>query len=245
MENKVVVITGGAGQVGYATAKRFASKGARVILIVRSKVEQAKQLVLQLPNQSLQHMVIKASVDNEQEMHRAATEVKTVANRCDVLVNAAGVSIPSQSPLQTTEKILQESFDINVKGTMFAIQQFYSMLKQSNGVVVNISSMAAYRTRPNSLAYSACKAAVNSMTECFAKSMGPDVRFVAIAPSSLTNPTSGQFRMSPERTAMYKDSIPLKRIPTGEDVADAIESLVCNIKFFNGHVLVLDGGVLL
>jgi len=243
MENKVVVITGGAGQVGSATAKRLASKGCRIVLIVRSKPELAQKLCDELPNSNLEHFYIQASVTNNEEMRIAAAQVRNKAGRCDLLVNAAGVSYgkSNDSPLSTTEDTLQKTFDVNVKGILNTVNNFYPMLRERTGVVINLSSMAGFKSRSNSLAYSACKSAVNIMTECYAKSLGP-VRFLAIAPSTLENPTSGRQRMPPNIVNTYKESIPLKRIPNGNDVAEVIDSIFNDMKFLNGNIIKLDGG---
>ena len=243
LNNKVAVITGGCGQIGYAAARRLAERGVRIVSIVRRELESAQQMMSQLPNSQLDHFAVLASVSDTSAIKRVVEEVKTRAGRCDILINAAGISLPTNSPLDTTDEIFDQMIDVNLKGTWVVIREFFPLLNANKGLVINLSSVASLRPRPNSLAYSASKAAVNSMTECLAKSLGPNVRFAAIAPSALPNPTSGNIKMGPDRLNWFKDNIPLKRIGTAEDVADAIESLATSMKFFNGHLIRLDGGV--
>lgn len=249
LENKVAVISGGAGQVGHATAIRLAQQGVRIFSLVRRNLDRAQALVDALPNSYLQHQVLLADVKDAGQIKIAAAKVKEIAGRCDILVNSAGIALHPHNVLEFPDEQFDETIDVNLKGPWYMMREFYPMLKESgDGLIVNISSMASVRPRPNSAFYSAVKAGLNAMTDSLAKAFGPEVRVVAVAPSMLEGPVSG-WPFMPEKkgnafpieTARNMNS--LKRICTADDVAGVIESLATHIKFYNGHLIILDGGV--
>jgi 3-oxoacyl-[acyl-carrier protein] reductase len=246
LNNRVAVITGGTGHVGYATATRLAQAGVRIFCLVRRDIVEAQNKMNALPNSHLNHCAILANVNDTKAVQQAAYQVNNQAGRCDILINCAAVSLPTITPLDTSDEIFDEMISTNLRGTWVAIREFFEMLNaQPNSIVINLSSGSSVKPRPNSLGYSISKAGINIMTECLAKSLGPNVRFVAIAPSRLSTPTRGQPFTTPAGLDTYAETLLLKRVPTADDVASTIESLITDIKFFNGHLLVLDGGDLL
>jgi 3-oxoacyl-[acyl-carrier protein] reductase len=92
LENKIVVITGGSGYVGQAAAKRFANLGARVFIIVRRDLAEAKEIVASLSNSQLQHEAILASITDTESLKEAVNIITACAGKCDLLINAAGIS---------------------------------------------------------------------------------------------------------------------------------------------------------
>jgi NAD(P)-dependent dehydrogenase (short-subunit alcohol dehydrogenase family) len=199
----------------------------------------------ELPNAHLNHCAILADVKDTASIQEAVRQVTESAGRCDILINCAAVSLPTITPLDTSDEIFDEMISTNLRGTWVTIREFFKLLNQQPSVVINISSSASLKSRPNSLGYSVSKAGVNIMTECLAKSFGPNIRFVAIAPSRLSTPTSGQPEANSAGLNNYAETLLLKRVPTANDVAITIESLITDITFFNGHLLILDGGDLL
>jgi NAD(P)-dependent dehydrogenase (short-subunit alcohol dehydrogenase family) len=246
LTDRVAVITGGAGNIGYATAIRLAQNGVRIFSLVRREVAEAQIKMDALPNSQLNHCAILADVKDTNSIKQAVDTVKTLAGRCDILINCAGVSLATKTPLDTSDEIFDEMISTNLRGTWITIREFFEMLNaQSDSIVINVSSVASVKSSQFKLAYSISKAGVNIMTECLAKTLGPNVRFVAVAPGRLTTATSGQPTNKLENLINYTQRLPLKRVPTADDVAATIESLITDIKFFNGHLLVLDGGSVL
>jgi 3-oxoacyl-[acyl-carrier protein] reductase len=245
LNNRVAVITGGTGHVGYATATRLAQAGVRIFSLVRRDIKAAQIKMNELPNAHLNHCAILANVKDTVSIQEAVKQVDTLAGRCDILINCAAVSLPTTTPLDTSDEIFDEMISTNLRGTWITIREFFELLNAQPSIVINISSGASLKSRPNSLGYSISKAGVNIMTECLAKSFGPNIRFVAIASSRLSTPTSGQPGANSASLDNYAETLLLKRVPTADDVASTIESLITNITFFNGHLLVLDGGDLL
>lgn len=249
--DKVAVITGGAGQIGRATACKLAEQGARIFSLVRRNLAEAQQLVDALPNKHLNHLALLVDVKNSEQIKQAAQTIETLAGRCDILVNSAGIALHPPNIFDLTDEQFDDMMNINLKGAWLMIKEFYPMLKSTgDGLIVNISSVASVRPRPTSVFYSATKAGLNAMTESLAKTFGPDIRVVAIAPGMLIEPVSGYPFIVGKKAGPFKleDAInmnPVKRICTAEDVANAIESLATTMKFYNGHLLMLDGGAAL
>ncbi len=246
MTTKVAVISGGCGQIGSAAAARLAEQHMRVFVLTRGNLDTAQTMLASLPNQQLQHQALLVDVRDTKQIIQARDQILELAGRCDVLINAAGISLPTSTPMDTSDDIFDAMISTNLRGTWVMIREFYSLLVASgDALVINMSSVASIAPRPNSLGYSVSKAGINVMTECLAKSLGPNIRFVAIAPCTLTKGTSGQPLPSKEFHDQMREKIPLNKLCTAEDVADVIESLVTKIKFYNGHLVVLDGGMTL
>ena len=246
--DKVAVITGGSGQIGVATAQKLSEQGARVFSLVRRNLNEAQQLLDALPNNHLDHRALLVDVKESTQIKQAAETINELAGRCDILVNAASIALHLPNIFDLTDEQFDDIMDINLKGPWLMIKEFYPMLKKTgDSLIVNISSVSSVRTRPTSVSYSATKAGLNAMTESLAKSLGPEVRVVAVAPSMLIKPVSGYPFIPEKKEGAFKleDAInmnPVKRICTAEDVANTIESLATTMKFYNGHLIMLDGG---
>jgi 3-oxoacyl-[acyl-carrier protein] reductase len=241
--NKVAVITGGCGQIGYAAAQRLAADGITVVVLVRKNLEEAKELLNKLPNQELNHTAILASVIETSQITAAVQQVNDLFGRCDILINAAGIT--KVAPVSQIDKFTDELFDsimdTNLKGTFVCVREFLPLLKKENGLVINISSLSAYSGNNINLAYAASKAGVNSLTKTLARGLAPAVRVVGIAPGFLEKATSG-INKHPDFNAKIAPEIPLKRVATGDDIADVIMSLVNSMSYINGETIRVDGG---
>jgi 3-oxoacyl-[acyl-carrier protein] reductase len=241
--NKVAVITGGCGQIGYAAAQRLAADGVTIVALVRNNLEEAKELLTKLPSQELNHTAILASVTETSQITAAVQQVNDLFGRCDILINAAGIS--KVAPVSQIDKFTDELFDsimdTNLKGTFVCVREFLPLLKKENGLVINISSLSAYSGNNINLAYAASKAGVNSLTKTLARGLAPAVRVVGIAPGFLEKATSGINKHS-DFNAKIAPEIPLKRVATGDDIADVIMSLVNSMSYINGETIRVDGG---
>jgi 3-oxoacyl-[acyl-carrier protein] reductase len=251
LENRVAVITGGAGQIGQAVAQRLALQGARIFLLVRRNLEQADTIAKSLANSHLDHRAILVDVRQANQIAESAALIKELAGSCHILVNSAAIALHTDNILDFPDEQLDEIIATNLKGPWLMIKHFLPMLKESkDGLVVNISSGSSVRPPATSTFYSMTKAGLNVMTESLAKKFGPEVRFVSVAPSMLPLPISGypfiqDKKSGPVSVEIASAASPLKRICTADDVANAVESLATKMKFYNGHVLILDGGTLI
>jgi 3-oxoacyl-[acyl-carrier protein] reductase len=244
---KNAIITGGAGQIGHATATRLALEGYRIFSLVRRDLETAQKLVNSLPNNHLEHCAVLADVSNTNSVKNAVKIIKEKIQHCDILVNCAGISLPTDYPMDNTDEIFDAMMSVNLRGTWVIIRELMDLLNVTgNTLVVNMSSMASIQPRANSLTYSASKAGINAMTQSLAKAYAPRIRFVAIAPNRLIKGTSGRgATMSELACKEFSLAVPMKRIITAEEIADTIEHLAHRMTYYTGQVLILDGGMTL
>jgi NAD(P)-dependent dehydrogenase (short-subunit alcohol dehydrogenase family) len=244
MKNKVVVITGGAGSVGQAAAKRFAGLGARIFLIVRKDLEKANQIINSLANQELDHRVFEASITDTAAIKSAVNEIKMIANKCDLLINAAGITktLDNKQLESFTDEFIDEILINNVRGTFAIIREFSPLLKTSeDALIINITSASALKAGYSNMIYGASKSSLVILTQYLSKSLPSNIRVVSVCPAVLEHPTSGGRKPAGWNEKMSQD-IPLGRVGTAEDVVDAIEALATTMKYVNGSNIILDGG---
>jgi NAD(P)-dependent dehydrogenase (short-subunit alcohol dehydrogenase family) len=241
LQGKTAVITGVAGQVGFATANRLAEQQCRIVGIVRSKVDEAKEMFATLPNQHLNHQILVADVTDTPALEAARNQV----TRCDILVNSAGITknIFPENTSELTDDIFDSIVTTNLRGTWACIRTFLPLLKATgDGLIVNISSTSGERSGRGNVAYAASKGGVNIMTKTLSRVLAPDgVRIVAVAPGFLQESTSGVVKSS-IATAKQAAQVPLGRIGYGDDVASTIEALCTHIRYANGSIILVDGG---
>lgn len=240
LEGKTAVITGAAGQVGYATAIRFAEQGCRVIGLVRKNLENANKLFANLPNSNLHHKIIQADILDSNSLNNALMEI----NQCDILINAAGITknIPPNQIDQLTDDIFDNIVETNLRAVFSTIRTFHKLLKASgDGLIVNISSTAGQGASNSNLAYGAAKAGLDQITRSLAKALAPEIRIISVVPGFMENATSGAVK-APGFNEKAAESCPLKRIGYADDIASTIEACATHIRFATGSIFLVDGG---
>ncbi len=192
LEGKTAVVTGGTGVLGTEMVLALAAAGARVGVLGRRQ-EQAEAVVQQVMNQGGQAVALPADVLQVESLEKAKETILDAFGTVDILVNAAGGNQPGATigPEQTIFDLqipdLQKVVDLNLMGTIYPTQVFGRvMADQQRGVVVNISSMAAYQAITRVMGYSVAKTAVEGYTRWLAVEMaqkfGEGIRVNAIAP---------------------------------------------------------------
>lgn len=241
LNGKVAVIIGGNGAVGFATAKRLAKLGATCVLIGRNALEKGVDQISQLPG--VNHFCFNASITDSASLNAAAKEVADRLGRCDILVNSAGFTkpVPAGNLELLTDDLIDEVLKANFRGVFASIRAFQPLLKASgDGLVVNVSSIAAFTGVGSNLAYVAAKASLDIVSESLAKVLAPEIRVLCVSPGVVD---SG---FVPGRSADFNDktaaTTPLKRIGSPDDVASAIEACATKLRFSTGTRIVIDGG---
>jgi 3-oxoacyl-[acyl-carrier protein] reductase len=223
MTSRTAVITGGAQGLGAAAADRLRADGLNVV-------------TLDLPG---------AGADLEVDVCDAASLARAAADigPADVLVNSAGIVGPNRPLLETAPDEWRRTFDVNVLGTLHAVQAFVpAMVERGWGRVVNLSSMAGKDGNPNRAAYSASKAAVIGLTKSFGKELATTGVLVnAIAPAVIATPMNAT--TAPDVLAHITSLIPMKRVGRPEEVAELIAFLASErVSFSTGAVYDISGG---
>ena len=251
IRGQVVVVTGAASGIGRATAELFASEGAAVHA-VDLDADGLDQLVDSNRHQDVDVQVHTADVADAASMQAVARAVLQQRRRIDALVNSAGISHIGTLE-STSEEDLDRTYRVNVKGTYQACRVLLpAMLEQSQGVIVNLASIASLIGIKDRFAYSITKGAVLSLTRSIAVDyMSKGIRCNCICPARVHTPFVDGFlrRNYPGREAeMFAELSayqPIGRMAHPEEVA-AMALYLCSdaAQFITGQALPLDGGVL-
>jgi 2-dehydro-3-deoxy-L-rhamnonate dehydrogenase (NAD+) len=239
LDGRVAVITGGAGGIGLATAKRMTASGASVFLWDHdaATLDRSSQAV---PG------AIAFALDVTDEAAVAGTTEATMARcgRIDILVNGAGITAPKTTILESSLAEWKRIFDINVMGTYLVSRAVgRHMVAADYGRIVNLASVAGKEGNPFSAAYSASKAAVISFTKSMAKELAKTaVRVNCVAPAIVA--TKNLFHDMPEEMQkLWVSRVPMGRPGTPEEVAAMICWLASEeCSFSTGAVFDLSGG---
>ena len=186
LDGKVAIVTGASKGIGAAIAKGLAAAGAKVAVNYASDREGAERAVADIAAKGGKAVAIRADMSKSAEVKRLFEETKKALGTPNVLVNNAGIF--EFGPVQDiSEAQFHRHFDLNVLGTMLAIQEAIKHFPAEGGSIVNISSIASESPVPNSSLYAATKGAVDTLTLALAKELGP--RRSASTPSRQVIPT--------------------------------------------------------
>jgi 3-oxoacyl-[acyl-carrier protein] reductase len=182
LTGKVAIITGASKGIGAAIAKGLAAAGAAVAVNYAGGKEGAERTVAEITRSGGKAMAIQGDVSNAAEVKRLFAKTRETFGPIDVLVNNAGVF--QWDPIENiTEQEFHREFNINVLGTILAIQEALKYFPGTGGSIINISSIASVNPVPNSCLYSATKGAIDTITVALSKELGPrNIRVNTVAP---------------------------------------------------------------
>ena len=240
---KVAAITGGNSGIGLATARSFASEGAKVAILGRDPTT-LEAAVSELGDAAIG---VVGDVQNLQDIDRFYETVKQDFGSIDFLFVNAGVA--KMRPLEAVdEEHFDELFAVNVKGAFFTVQKALPLMNDGGAIVLN-TSIANQTGNPTMSVYSASKAALRSLARTFsAELVERGIRVNAVSPGPIETPIYGRLDLPPEAqeemAASFTERVPLKRFGSAEEVANAVLFLSSpESSFVLGHELVVDGGM--
>jgi NAD(P)-dependent dehydrogenase (short-subunit alcohol dehydrogenase family) len=257
--DKTVIITGGGGVLGGEMACALVGCNANVVILDRDP-EMAEQVVRRFEGIKGKYLVAKGDVLDKASLEQAATEIVKQFGRVDCLINGAGgnnpkaTTNPQQSFFDLPADAIKFVSDLNLLGTVLPSQVFGKLMAdQKSGIILNVSSMNAFRPLTRIPAYSAAKAAVSNFTQWLAVHMAqeysPNIRVNAIAPGFfLTN--QNRFLLTDKETGALTargkkilDHTPMARFGKPEDLLGATLWLLSPAsEFVTGIVVPIDGG---
>ena len=242
LKDKVAIITGGSRGIGFATAEKFLSEGA-IVIITASTQANADKAVNSL-KEKYPNAIVDGISPNLTSFESVNEEFKKVIEKyghIDILVNNAGIS--ENTPFTNyTESTYDKVMDLNVKGVFNATKAVTDyMVERGQGVILSTSSMVSISGQPSGFAYPASKFAVNGMTISLARELGPKgIRVNAVAPGIIE--TDMMKAVPKEVIEPMIARIPLRKLGQPEDIANAFLFLASDdASYITGVILSVDG----
>ena len=241
LENKVAVITGGAQGIGKATAEKFASEGASVVVWDMNE-EKGTNLAKALEKHSIQAAFESVNVAKMESVELATKKTIEQFGKIDILINNAGIT-KDASFLKMTPEQWQQVIDVNLTGVFNCTKAIApSMVERRYGRIINASSVVGIYGNFGQTNYVATKAGVIGMTQVWARELGrKGITVNAVAPGFIA---TDMIQTIPEKNLeAIKEKTPLQRFGTPEDVANVYCFLASDeAAFINGAVISVDGG---
>ena len=238
----VAIITGASRGIGAVIAKQLASEGFAVVINYASSANEATALVAQLRQDGHQAIAVKADVANAADVKRLFDETEQQLGKVDVLINNAGVL--KVLPLaQHSDELYDQTFDNNTKGTFNTLREAATRLN-GGGRIINFSSSTVGMNLPGYAVYIASKAAVESLTQVFAKELrGRQITVNAVSPGPVATELFLQGKTA-EQIQTFSKMPPLERLGQPQDIANIISFLVSPAaSWVNGQILRANGGL--
>ena len=245
VKDKVVMITGAAGGLGSEMARLLCKNGAKVFILDLDE-DKGRQTASEIVAGGGAAWFFKADVTSEADWKAAVDKAVETCGKLDVLVNNAGINIRKPVEEMSIDEwctMMKVNTGSAFLGCKYAIPV---MRKQGGGVIINTSSvcgLVGHKYTPE--AYTASKGAVTMLTKAIASRYAKDgVRCNSIHPSTVDTPFVQVLFKDPERKAERLGEVPLGRLATAADVANAVLYLASEeASFINGVALPIDGGV--
>jgi NAD(P)-dependent dehydrogenase (short-subunit alcohol dehydrogenase family) len=245
LANRVVIVTGGAGGIGSATAQLFAEKGARVVVADIAEAA-ARDVADRIGGGAIAFGLDLADETSIEAMFEATL---SAFGRLDVLDNNAAALSPDMArrdgDIEHMENgVWDRAFLVNTRGAMIACRRALKIMSaQRSGAIVNVASNLALQGHVIQAAYSASKAALIQMTRSIATSHGRlGIRCNAVLPG-LTGTPAALSHLPPRLLEIVAEETPTPYLGAPVDIAEAVVFLASDAaRYVNGHCLVADGG---
>ena len=241
LNQKVVLITGGAKRVGAAICRELHACGAQIMIHYKTSTTEARALQAELNLQRANSVaIIQGDLLNMAVLPSLIQETVKHFGKLDVLINNASSYYATEIGA-ITEDNWQDLMGSNLKAPMFLAQAAAAELRKNHGCIVNITDMHIERPKKGYVVYSVAKAGLVTLTKSLAHELSPEVRVNAVAPGPVQWPEN-----NPQFDEVYRQRVIsqtlLKKIGEPKDIAKAVKFLVADAPFITGHVLAVDGG---
>ena len=241
LQNKIVLITGGAKRVGASICRLLHANGANLMIHYKNSLKEARalqaELNLQRPNSVA---IIQGDLLNLSILPSLIQETIKHFGKLDVLINNASSYYPTEIG-NIYEEQWQDLMGPNLKAPLFLSQAAAVELKKQQGCIINITDMHVERPKKGYIVYSVAKAGLVTLTKSLAHELSPEVRVNAVAPGPVMWPED-----NPQFDELYRQRVIsqtlLKRIGEPNDIAKAVKFLIQDAPFITGQIIAVDGG---
>ncbi|MDF7814167.1 glucose 1-dehydrogenase [Hymenobacter sp. YC55] len=245
LNNKVAIVTGASKGIGAAIATYFAAEGAKVVVNYATSKDGADRVVKAITATGGSAIAVQADVANEADVNRLFAETNAAFGPVHILVNNAGIY--QYAPVEEVSiAAFHQHFNINVLGSLLAIQAAVKQFGTAGGTILNISSEAARTPLPTGSVYSASKAALDAMTTALSKEFsGRNIRINSILPGVVeTEGSRSAGFIGSEAETRLVATTPLGRTGQPEDIAKVAVFLASDdAAWITGEKLSVSGGI--
>ena len=244
LKDKNVIITGASRGIGKGILELFVKNGANVAFSYIGDSDQAKSIEADFSNHKQKVVSYMSDASNFEQSQKFIDDVLNDFGSIDVLVNNAGITIDNLL-MRMSEEDFQRVIDVNLKSVFNTTKAILrTMLKQRSGSIINMSSVVGVKGNAGQSNYSASKAGMIGFTKSMALELGSrNIRCNCIAPGFIE--TEMTEKLSDDVVQTWRDSIPLKRGGSTNDVANAALFLASDLSsYVTGQVINVCGGML-
>jgi NAD(P)-dependent dehydrogenase (short-subunit alcohol dehydrogenase family) len=241
--NKVAIITGGDSGIGRAVAVEFAKEGANVVVVYLKEHADAKETQKLVEQKGRECLLISGDVGKESFCKTIVHQTIQQFEKIDILINNAAEQHPQKSLLAITEKQLERTFRTNIFSYFFLTKAALPHLQKTRGVIVNTTSVTAYRGSDHLLDYSATKGAIVSFTRSLSLALiDKGIRVNGVAPGPIWTPLIPS-TFPPKKVATFGSDVPMKRAGDPSEVAPCYVFLASDdSSYISGQILHPNGG---
>jgi 3-oxoacyl-[acyl-carrier protein] reductase len=242
MTQKVAIVTGASRGIGAVIAERLAGEGFAVVINYASSAAEAEALVASVQANGGKAIAVKADVASASDVRALFDTTEQQLGKVDVLVNNAGI-LKMVALAETDDELYERTFAINTRGTFNTLREAASRMNDG-GRIINFSSSTVGMNLPNYSVYIASKAAVESLTQVFAKELrGRGITVNAVAPGPVATDLFFNGK-SEEQIQNLAKMPPLERLGQPDDIAGVVAFLTGpDSGWINGQILRANGGL--
>jgi len=243
-ENKSVLISGATRGIGKGIALAFAKNGANVAFTYSSSTEAANALEQELQSFDVKAKAYQSNAGNFEASQKLVADVLTAFGTIDILINNAGIT-KDNLLMRISEDDFDKVIEVNLKSVFNLTKAVIRpMMKQRNGVIINMSSVVGVKGNAGQTNYAASKAGIIGFTKSVALELGSrNIRCNAVAPGFIE--TEMTDKLDPATDEGWRKAIPLKRGVTPQDIANVCLFLASDLAtYITGQVINVDGGML-
>ncbi len=247
LTNKVALVTGGSRGIGASTALMFARAGADVAITYSSNDRRATETINKIEGLGRKGRAYKGDNSKDEVVREIVTSVRKDFGKIDILVNNAGIWTYGEID-SMTEETWEATMNLNLKGTFLFCKYVVPIMKaQGGGKIINISSTAGQRGEAFHSHYAASKGGIISFTKSLASELAShNILVNSVAPGWVDTEMCAEVFSDPNYKEEVRRTIPLGKIPTGDDIAGPIIFLASSLaNHITGEILNVNGGSVL